>query len=211
MIDCAGPSEVVYYYHFDSLGSVIALSDVNSVIVERYSYTAFGEPNRVSAVGNPYMFTARRYDTESGLYYYRARMYNAQIGRFLQPDPIGYGDGMNIYAYVANNPLNWIDPLGEFRFGKRPLADVLQDFERPVGKFSARKHRKVSLSYNHACKYSETNLHGNSLNIDYIMQPKDLAFKRSRLPGEQEEFFDNRHGYLNLTSWGIDKVVMQAH
>jgi len=57
-------------------------------------------------------FTGRRYDPETGLYYYRARYYNPEIGRFLQPDPIGYNDGMNMYAYVGNNPLAWIDPYG---------------------------------------------------------------------------------------------------
>lgn len=99
-----------------------------------------------------------------------------------------------------------VDPLSTLI----ALADVLQDFERPVGKFTG-KPRSVALKYNHACKHTEIDLHGNSLNIDYKMQPKDLAFKRSRLPKEQDEFFNNRHGYLNLKAWGIDKVVMQAH
>ena len=65
-----------------------------------------------SDLGNLYQFTGRRYDPKSELYYYRARYYNAEIGRFLQPDPIGYIDGMNMYAYVGNNPLTWIDPSG---------------------------------------------------------------------------------------------------
>jgi len=88
-------SVVVYYYHFDGLGSVAALSDVNGVIVERYDYDVFGQPNirdangtviDESSVGNSYMFTGRRYDNETGLYYYRARYYNPDIGRFLQPE-----------------------------------------------------------------------------------------------------------------------------
>jgi len=85
MIDVADSDKV--YYHFDGLGSVIALSDENTDIVERYSYDVFGEPNRTSDVNNPYMFTGRRYDDETGLYYYRARYYAYDIGRFLQPDP----------------------------------------------------------------------------------------------------------------------------
>jgi len=113
MIVVAGESETVYYYHFDGLGSVAALSDVNSMIVERYSYDVFGEPNRVSGVHNPYMFTGRRFDSETGLYYYRARYYKPEIGRFLQTDPIGYGNGLNLYTYCGNNPINWIDPYGE--------------------------------------------------------------------------------------------------
>jgi len=99
-----------YYYHFDGLGSVIALSNTSGGIVERYSYDVFGEPNRVSAVGNPYMFTGRVYDPNTGLYDYRARVYKPQIGRFLQTDPIQAS--LNLYTYCENNPVNWIDPWG---------------------------------------------------------------------------------------------------
>ncbi len=60
MIDVAD-SNTVYYYHFDGLGSVVALSDVNGVIVEEYSYDVFGEPNRASDVNNPYLFTGWRF------------------------------------------------------------------------------------------------------------------------------------------------------
>ena len=120
MIDVAD-SNAVYYYHFDGLGSVAALSDVNNMVVESYSYDVFGAPTvydanyseiSKSAIGNPYMFTARRADDETALYYYRARYYAFDIGRFLQTDPIGYSDGLNIYAYVGNNPVNLADPMG---------------------------------------------------------------------------------------------------
>jgi RHS repeat-associated protein len=121
MIDVAGGVETRYYYHFDGLGSVVALSDVNSVIVERYSYDVFGdstirdangEIRDTSQVGNPYLFTGRHYDSEVGLYYYRARYYSPYLGRFLQTDPIRYRAGLNLYTYCGNNPLNWVDPLG---------------------------------------------------------------------------------------------------
>jgi len=97
MIDVAD-SNAVYYYHFDGLGSVTALSNIDQEIVERYEYDVFGEPSAISSVGNPYMFTGRRLDDETGNYYYRARYYKPQIGRFLQTDPIGYiGGGESIY------------------------------------------------------------------------------------------------------------------
>ena len=111
----------MYYYHFDGLGSVVALSDVNSVLVERYTYDVFGRPTirdangvviEESAFANPYLFTARACDAESGLYYYRARYYDYATGRFLQPDPIGYADGLSLYGYVGNNPCGYADPWG---------------------------------------------------------------------------------------------------
>lgn len=79
-----------------------ALSDANGDIVETYSYDVFGEPNRVSSVGNPYMFTGRRYDNETGLHYYRARYYAYDIGRFLQTDPIHYAVSVFIHGLAVN-------------------------------------------------------------------------------------------------------------
>jgi RHS repeat-associated protein len=110
-----------YYYHSDGLGSVTDITDSSGALIEKYSYDIYG--NAIikdasgnvlsqSAIGNRYMFTGREYDQETGLYYYRARYYDPSIGRFLQTDPIGYQGGINLYNYVGNSPVNWIDPCG---------------------------------------------------------------------------------------------------
>lgn len=63
-------------------------------------------------ISNPYLFTGREYDGEIDLYYYRARYYDYQRGRFIQADPLGYVDGPNTYTYSKNNPINLVDASG---------------------------------------------------------------------------------------------------
>lgn len=70
-----------------------------------------------SPLGNRLMFTARDWDSSTELYYYRFRDYSPILGRFLQPDPAKYIDGMNLYAYCGNNSINWIDPWGLWTVG----------------------------------------------------------------------------------------------
>jgi RHS repeat-associated protein len=123
-----------YFYHSNSLGSVSAMTDASGEVIERYRYNAYGETQVLAAngidslsasqIGNSYGFTGRRLDKETGFYYYRARYYSPESGRFIQRDPLGYSDGMGVYTYVGNNPINYIDPLGEARIGYRPLENM---------------------------------------------------------------------------------------
>ena len=111
-----------YYYHKNHLGSVVALTDGSGNLVERYEYDPYGQPSffdandntlSQSAEGNSILFTGRNYDAEIDLYYYRARTMHPTLGRFMQHDPLMYVDGMNMFWYVNNNPLNYVDPNGE--------------------------------------------------------------------------------------------------
>ncbi len=111
MVEASGTYAGAYYYHFDGLGSVVALSDADGETVQTYEYSVYGEPAASDPNHpNPFLFTARRFDRETGLYHYRARAYNPFIGRFLQTDPAN--SGMNAYAYCGNDPVNMVDPLG---------------------------------------------------------------------------------------------------
>ena len=86
-----------------------------------YVYDSYGRTLTVfESTPQPFTYTGRELDSESGLYYYRARYYDAQTGRFLSEDPIRFdgGDG-NLYRYVRNNPVNLIDPQGTLP----PLVD----------------------------------------------------------------------------------------
>ena len=82
--------------------------------MSRYSYGAYGDiETSTQTVAQPYRYTGREYDAETGLYHYRARAYDADTGRFLQEDPIWFeANDLNIYRYTWNNPTNWTDPSG---------------------------------------------------------------------------------------------------
>ncbi len=100
-------------FHHDQVNSVVALTDHNGSSVQIAEYGPFGESlNIAGSSQNAMQYTGRENDSESGLYYYRARYYDPQIGRFISEDPIGFGGGVNFYAYVENNPLTYVDPLG---------------------------------------------------------------------------------------------------
>ena len=99
------------HYHADGLGSVLKRTNQVGAVVHEYRYDAWG--NIEAGASEPgYAFTGREWDPDIGLYYYRARYYDAKGGRFIAEDPIGFKGGMNFYSYVAGNPVGLRDPFG---------------------------------------------------------------------------------------------------
>jgi RHS repeat-associated protein len=97
----------------DGLGSIIAMTDGAGTVSTEYTYEPFGATTATGASSpSELQFTGRENDG-TGLYYYRARYYHPTLQRFISEDPIGFGGGgPNLYAYVANSPTRWTDPLG---------------------------------------------------------------------------------------------------
>ena len=100
-------SSATSYFHADGLGSVTSLSNAAGSIANTYTYDSFGKLTAsTGSLVNPFTYTARESDTETGLYYYRARYYDPNVGRFLSEDPSEFDGGINFYAYVGNDPAN---------------------------------------------------------------------------------------------------------
>jgi len=110
---------VFYYYHADDLGSSNVMTDRNGEMVQHYEYTAFGKErftDNTQAFNVSNRYTGQIFDDDTGLYYYGARYYDPELGRFIQPDSIvpsaGDPQTLNRYSYCGNNPLKYVDPSG---------------------------------------------------------------------------------------------------
>ena len=103
------------YFLTDALGSTVALTDSTGAVQQTYAYEPYGEVQATGTSDNPYQYTGRENDDQSlgtGLYYYRARYYSPTLKRFISEDPMGLAEGLNEYAYVAGNPVGFVDPTG---------------------------------------------------------------------------------------------------
>ena len=135
------------YYVKDNRRSITALTDSSGNVVEIYRYSTFGHmtiyaPNGTTERSAPSFenhlgYTGQWCDQYGGagfgLWYYRARFYHARLGRFLQRDPAGYVDGMNLYAYVVNNPLSFVDPSGMTKRSGGSMGDILNSWNSSSG------------------------------------------------------------------------------
>ena len=115
------------YYHEDGLGSVTSLTNSSGAGMQTYTSDSFGKPTASSgSITNPFQYASREYDSEIGLYYYRARYFDFSTGRFISEDPIGFGGDADFYSYVTNDPTDYFDPFGfqKQKSRKSPVGPV---------------------------------------------------------------------------------------
>ncbi len=121
----------MFYYHTDHLGSTRLVTDENKNIVSATTYHPYGEPDTKEGT-EEYLFTGKEQDV-TGFYYYGARYYDPEIGRFLTRDPLKgerrEPQTLNRYAYCLNNPLKYTDPTGMEEVGKSAQQKVEEVFE----------------------------------------------------------------------------------
>ncbi len=134
MSSSTGVTTKRYYYHVNHLGSVVWISDNSGNILQTYTYDSFGKAyivnwswalTSIDSVGNLYgnsrLYTGREYDREINLYFLRARYYDASTGKFISRDPIWQRDQVNLYTYVKNSSLVYMDRMG---LNSKPVANT---------------------------------------------------------------------------------------
>jgi RHS repeat-associated protein len=118
---CTGPADQRLYYVQDANWNTTALLTTAGAVVERYAYTPYGQASVFTAswatqsptiYSNEVLFAGYRLDPETQLYHVRQRAYHSSLGRWLQRDPIGYKDSMDLYEYIRSAPVMYTDPTG---------------------------------------------------------------------------------------------------
>ena len=189
----------IYYYHKDEQLSTAFITDEQGAIKNTYRYDAFGNTlDSMEQIENRIRYTGQQYDGITGQYYLRARYYNPAVGRFMQEDTYR-GDGLNLYAYCANNPVTYYDPSGYA--GKSPYVASYNDGLGGEGDNLVTVYRGTN-NMNEIMIYDETGmLMSDSARRTYF-ETGDIAQAYAKSQADHEQW---------ISIWGDEDTYIQAH
>lgn len=185
------------FYEADGLGSITSLTTGTGTIAQTYSYDAFGNiTNSSGSLTNFFRFAGREFDTETGLYFLRARYLDATTGRFVSEDPWRFYSDVNFYPYVDNDPTVLVDPYGLYTCVGNAVCNFTPDMKKALDNFQKCLGRDFKITCgNDSHKPTDPHMKGLAVDIGHGTNPwlsRDMVVKcfnaafPSTAYGEQE-------------------------
>lgn len=175
----------VHYYHQDHLGSTNVIADGNGVLSEEIAFYPFGHPRNKhwtdDRIGEPYLFTQKELDAESGLQYFHARYFTGLLGRFVSVDRTELKpelpQTLNSYSYVSNQPLRQVDPTGNWgifvgiggALGLQKLRDVGKGYGAEVGLYLGKESTNSSVEMGEYLSAEDSKLAGAKVGVGFTV------------------------------------------
>jgi RHS repeat-associated protein len=197
----------IRYLHANHQGSIVALADANGNAVAINSYDEYGIPG----MGNQgrFQYTGQAWIPELGLYYYKARFYSPTLGRFMQSDPIGYDDQINLFAYVGNDPINFSDSTGACtKEVGAPEGTPANDICRDAGKLNISGQGRAAVTQEEGGAHREVYLAPEgkpTVGIGHVVLPADKLKLGDMISTERVDGLFNRD--LAIAEGGVERLV----